>query len=262
MPGSRCSEMLFGKRSAEELRSRRRVRGGETMALTRNDGPPRSVLNHIGVGLALPVAILVIALATTGLAYAADGTDVSPHAVRAKMNYCEVCHGVSGQGFQQGFYPVPRLAGQTVDYIENELKGFADRQRSNKEAPAKTNIMFNVGHVLSPAMIKALAEKFHALNPPPLGGAPKGNLTAGKKIFEDGIPDAHVPACATCHGKDARGNGPFPRLAGQLYSYVVSQLSNWGQERAETNSQIMGPIAHKLSKSQIEAVAAYVSDLH
>lgn len=211
---------------------------------------------------ALLAAVVVIVFSTAGLADAADSADVSPHALRAKMNYCEVCHGVSGQGFRQGFYPVPRLAGQPVDYIENELKGFSDRQRSNKEAPAKTNIMFNVGHVLSPAMIKALAEKFHALNPPPLGGAPKRDLAAGKKIFEDGVPGAQVPACASCHGKDGKGNGPFPRLAGQLYSYVVSQLSNWGHERAETNSQIMGPIAHKLTKSQIEAVAAYVSGLH
>ena len=141
------------------------------------------------------------------------------------------------------------------------MKGFADRQRANKEAPAKTNIMFNVGHVLSPAMIKALAEKFHELNPKPLGGAPKENLAAGKKIYQEGIPSAKVPPCAQCHGADGKGNGPFPRLAGQLYSYVVSQLSNWGQERAETNSQIMGPIAHSLTKPQIEAVAAYVSDL-
>ena len=65
-----------------------------------------------------------------------------------------------------------------------------------------------------------------------------------------------------CHGAEGKGNGPFPRLAGQLYAYVVAQLTNWGHERTEENSQIMAPIAHGLTKPQIEAVAAYVSGLH
>ena len=121
--------------------------------------------------------------------------------------------------------------------------------------------MFNVGHVLSPAMTKALATKFHELDPKPLGGAPKENLAAGKKIFTEGISSAKVPPCGSCHGSDGKGNGPIPRLAGQLYPYVVRQLTNWSHERTEENSDIMAPIAHGLTKSQIDAVAAYVSYL-
>jgi cytochrome c553 len=91
-------------------------------------------------------------------------------------------------------------------------------------------------------------------------------LKAGRQIFEDGIPDANVAACAACHGPDARGSGQFPRLAGQLYPYVVKTLTNWGQERGQipTNqdtSAIMQPVAHSLNKAQIDAVAAYVSSL-
>ena len=44
--------------------------------------------------------------------------------------------------------------------------------------------MFNVGHVLSPAMIDALTSDFNQLNPKPVGGAPKENINEGKKIFE------------------------------------------------------------------------------
>jgi cytochrome c553 len=99
-----------------------------------------------------------------------------------------------------------------------------------------------------------------------LGGGPKGLAAAGRQIFEDGIPDANVAACAACHGPDARGSGQFPRLAGQLYPYVVKTLTNWGQERGQipTNpdtSAIMQPVAHSLNKAQIDAVAAYVSGL-
>jgi cytochrome c553 len=160
---------------------------------------------------------------------------------------------VSAQGFL-GYYPIPRLAGQQVAYIENQLKGFVEQKRAS-------NIMFNVGHVLSPAMITGLATSFHDLNPKPLGGAPKELVAQGKRIYEEGIPSANVLACASCHGQDAKGNGQFPRLAGQLYAYVSLQLTNWSKERGETLSNVMAPIARNLSDEQMRAVAAYLSYL-
>jgi cbb3-type cytochrome c oxidase subunit III len=231
------------------------------MALTLNEGRRRQMLDRASLRLALPAAILVVALSATGRAYSADDTaGVSPQALRAKMNYCEVCHGAEARGFV-GYYPIPRLAGQQVEYIENELKGFVEHKRVNAASPTATNVMFNVGHVLSPAMIKALATNFHDLNPKPFGGAPKELAATGKKIFDEGIPGTKVPACASCHGPDAKGNGQIPRIAGQLYPYVVTQLTNWSKERTEENSDIMAPIAHELTESQIKAVAAYVSYL-
>jgi cytochrome c553 len=198
----------------------------------------------------LASAILAIALA--GAARANDA-DPSTKEVQAKLQYCNVCHGVSAQGFL-GYYPIPRLAGQQVGYIENQLKGFVEQKRTN-------NIMFNVGHVLSPAMITALATRFHELNPKPFGGAPRELVAEGKKIYEEGVASANVLACASCHGPDAKGNGQFPRLAGQLYVYVSLQLTNWSKERGETLSNVMAPIARNLSEAQIKAVAAYLSYL-
>jgi cytochrome c553 len=218
------------------------------------------IIKGVRLRLALSAMMLAIVFSAVVGADHAIAAGVSPQQVKAKLDYCEVCHGVEAQGFV-GFFPVPRLAGQQVEYVENQLKGFVERKRANTASPEKTNVMFNVGHVLSPEMITALAESFHELNPKPLGGAPKENLAAGKKIFEEGIPSAKVPPCASCHGQDATGNGAIPRLAGQLYPYIVTQLTNWAKERAETNSSIMAPIAHSLTKSQIDAVAAYVSYL-
>ena len=70
-------------------------------------------------------------------------------------------------------------------------------------------------------MHTALAADFSELNPKPLGGAPRDLMAAGKKIFDEGIAAANVPACSSCHGPDAKGNDVFPRLAGQLYPYIV-----------------------------------------
>jgi cytochrome c553 len=237
------------------------LQGDETMLMLKK-GRRRRMPNGPLARVLLPAAVLVMVGIGGAKSYAADDSAaVSAQAVDAKLKYCEVCHGASARGFV-GFYPIPRLAGQPVEYIENELKGFSEQKRMNKQSPGATNVMFHVGHVLSPAMVKALATRFHELNPDPVGGAPQQDIAAGKKIFTEGVGNAKVPPCASCHGPDAKGNGPIPRLAGQLYPYVVKQLTDWPHERTETNSDIMAPIAHELTKTQIEAVAAYVSSLH
>jgi cytochrome c553 len=140
------------------------------------------------------------------------------------------------------------------------LEAFIDRRRVNF-------YMFKVAHSLSPEMLTALANHFKDLNPKPLGGCSRATRRSRKKIFEQGVPDAKIPPCSTCHGPEAKGKGQFPRLAGQLYPYIVKALTNWGQERDQggtakpDTSAIMRPIAHGLTESQIEAVAAYLSTL-
>ena len=204
------------------------------------------------------VVVLAIVYATVGHAEDKVTAAVSEQELQAKTDYCKTCHGVSGQGFR-GSFPMPRLAGQQPEYLTNQLQAFIDRRRTNP-------VMFNVAHVLSPAMLKALAEHFRDLNPKPLGGASKELVAAGKKIYEDGVPSAEVPPCATCHGPEAKGADAFPRLAGQLNDYVAKKLLNWSKERGQDpakpdNSAIMQPIAHGLTEDQVNAVAAYLSYL-
>jgi cytochrome c553 len=211
------------------------------------------IMTAVSLPFALQLVALTIVFSTEGSAAGAETSAVS-----AKISYCEDCHGPSGQGYR-GYYPMPRLAGQQTEYLVNQLRAFVEHRRTN-------NIMANVAHVLSPSMITALAIHFRELNPEPLGGAPKGLVETGKKIFEDGVPDANVAACAACHGPDATGSNQIPRLAGQLYPYILTELANWGKERGQIPSKpdtsaIMEPVAHSLTKPQIEAVAAYLSYL-
>ena len=122
--------------------------------------------------------------------------------------------------------------------------------------------MFNVGHVLSPAMIKALATDFHDLNPKPLGGAPKDLWPRDRKSFNEGLPDASVPPCASCHGPEAKGNDAVSSVGGSALSLSGRPIDELGKERGEeTNSNVMAPIAHSLTAPQIKAVAAYLSYL-
>jgi cytochrome c553 len=185
-------------------------------------------------------------------------SSVSARELKAKTDYCRTCHGVSAQGFR-GAFPMPRLAGQQPEYLKNQLQAFIERRRTNP-------VMFNVAHVLSPPLLTALSTYFQELNPKPLGGGPKELAPAGKKIYEEGVPSAEVPPCASCHGPDAKGADAFPRLAGQLNDYIFRKLTNWDKERGQDKanpdtSAIMQPIAHNLNEAQIKAVAAYLSYL-
>ena len=208
------------------------------------------------VGLRWALRTAVLALAFTGMVARAEDKFASRGSVQAKLSYCKDCHGASAQGYP-GFFPIPRLAGQQTEYLENQLRAFIEHRRTN-------NVMFNVAHALNPGMMSALAANFKQLNPAPVGGAPRQLVAEGKKIFEDGLPEANIAACAACHGPEATGTGEIPRLAGQLYPYVIKTLTNWGKERGQNpakpdTSAIMSPVAHSLSKSQIEQVAAFVS---
>ncbi len=205
-------------------------------------------------------AAFVVIASVSAVAHAEDKTAASIPAaeLKAKSDYCKTCHGYDAQGFR-GSVPMPRLAGQQPEYIENQLKAFIEHRRDNP-------VMRNVVHVLSPAMVTGLTTEFKNLNPKPLGGAPKELVPEGKKIYEEGVPSANVPACASCHGPEAKGDGQFPRLAGQLNDYVIRKLTNWDKERGQDKanpdtSAIMQPIAHELTETQVKAVAAYVSQL-
>jgi cytochrome c553 len=212
----------------------------------------------ISFALALQATILATVFTAAGRAEDQGALAFSKQELQAKVQYCKICHGPSGEGFH-GAVPIPRLAGQQREYIENQLRALIARRRTDP-------IMSQVAHPLNPSMVPDLAAHFSELNPKPLGGARKELAAAGKKIFEEGIPETNVPPCASCHGPDAKGSGQVPRLAGQLQDYILKELKTWSEERGldpanPDPSAMMAPIAHSLTDSQIEAVAAYVNYL-
>ena len=208
--------------------------------------------------LALSAAILAIVFSGAVRADETGAPALPRQNLQAKIQYCYDCHGSSGRGYR-GYFPMPRLAGQTTEYFDNQLRAFAERRRETHIAMPMSRV-----HGLSPAMRTALAAHFTRLNPIPFGRTDRKLVATGKAIYEEGVPGDNVPACSACHGPEAKGSGPIPRLAGQLYPYTTKELANWSRERGQNptaTAAVMQPIAHSLSRSQIEAVAAYLSDL-
>jgi cytochrome c553 len=187
-------------------------------------------------------------LLATGVASAAqDGA-----ALDLIRRECSTCHGARGTSVSPTF---PNLAGQSAAYLEAQLKAFRDRSRADPHAQA---FMWGMAAQLTDSMISDIAAYF--ASQPPAKGTPAGRdeVAAGKAIYEDGIGAQRVPACKSCHGPKAEGNGPFPRLAGQHRDYLEKQL-----EAFAVNLRA-NPIMHENSKSltalQISQVAAFLSE--
>jgi cytochrome c553 len=181
--------------------------------------------------------------------------------LEAKIQFCTECHGKVFHGFR-GYYAIPQLAGQQVQYLETQLTSMSDHVRND---PVAKRFMWPVVSSVPKDMFPVIAKRLSELDAARATDGPRRLVEAGRKIYEDGIPDANVPACSACHGPDAHGQDQIPRLAGQLYPYLQDQLTAWqhgfrGKDPTDPNNDnVMVPIASALNKEQIKEVAAYLS---
>jgi len=164
---------------------------------------------------------------------------------------CTWCHGPSAQGFTTA----PRLAGQRHQYIASQLRSFKDHSRDN---PFSKQYMWGAAARLDPQTARDFAAYFAAL---PAEAADDGNgalVAEGRTIYEQGIPDANIVSCLVCHGPNAEGFEGIPRLGGLSYSYLKARLEQWA-EGFHASAEPMPRVANKLSSSEIEAIASYLS---
>ena len=166
---------------------------------------------------------------------------------------CSNCHGVTGIATSPNF---PNLAGQTEAYVIAQLNGFKSHDRQD---PAGFEYMWGLSRSLIDDQIQGLAAYFAAQQAArqPLEGT-AAQVEAGKEIFVNGVSAKNVPACATCHGAEGRGNATFPRLAGQHADYLAKQLLVFQRTDERPAGSIMKTVAHELNRDDIENVAAYL----
>ena len=195
---------------------------------------------------------LSAAVAMSWVAFPLQAQDGEAAKVAAQV--CASCHGRTGESISPAF---PKIAGQSSEYLETQLRAFRDRSRADPMAQA---YMWGMTSQLSDSMIKQLAAFYGGQKPPHGKSANPKLAAAGKTIFEGGIPAAKVQACATCHGKEAAGSGVFPRLAGQHSEYLVKQLVLFkSSQREGGNASIMHAVSTGMSFDQMQAVAAYLA---
>jgi cytochrome c553 len=209
----------------------------------------------------VPYAVLTLTVA--GLLAACAGNersrnlaDPSVPAQTLARQVCANCHGVTGNAVSPNF---PNLAAQTEPYLVAQLSGFKSH---NRQDPAGFEYMWGISRSLSDEQIQGLAAYYTAQRPVPQGiESPKELIQRGQALFENGLPDQGVPACAGCHGSHGEGNAIFPRLAGQHADYLVKQLVVFQRTDQRPAGVAMKAIVHELTRHNIDDVAAYLQAL-
>jgi cytochrome c553 len=170
---------------------------------------------------------------------------------------CEACHGVHGEGMAAAH--VPRLAGQSADYLQKQLDDYADGRRDNP-------IMANFAKALSPQQRMRFATRYASMSAPYLAQtAALGavSLARGHQLAYQGDEAKRTPACNGCHGPDGIGVvHAAPYLAGQSAEYLAAALKAFQQgTRKNDAGQSMRSVAERLDDADIAALAGYFAGL-
>lgn len=203
------------------------------------------------------LSALGLSLLAAGCANLQHSRNVADPAVPAKVlaeQVCSTCHGLDGNPVSPAF---PRLAAQTPAYLTSQLNNFRGHGRSD---PAGSEYMWGLSSHLTDEQIAGFAAYYSAqvAQRDPGAGKDAALLARGKDVFEKGVPEQNVMACATCHGPKAAGNDVFPRLAYQHADYIVKQLSVFQNTHGGRPGTPMAAIVFPLPEDAKEAVAAYL----
>jgi cytochrome c553 len=200
------------------------------------------------------VTASIVAAASVFLASHTTSALADP-AAQVEASKCTVCHGIHGEGAPGG---VPRLAGQNADYMNHALSMFKTQTRASP-------IMQPVARNLSDMEIRQLADYFSNQSAPRVDMAASTSpqlVLAGKQLADQGA--ANVAACFSCHSAQGKGNGArFPAIAAEPAQFVINRLHEF-QARAQGKTPepgTMTAVAAALDEEQIEAAAAYLSQL-
>lgn len=175
--------------------------------------------------------------------------------MEARVQGCVTCHGQSGQGTNNGYFP--RIAGKPAGYLYNQLVAFRDGNR--KYPPMNYLVAY-----LPDAYLREIAEHF-AQQRPAFGAHKDPNadpamLSRGQLLATAGDAQKGVPACVACHGAGLTGMNPgIPGLVGLRSAYIAAQLTRWRVgDRHATDPDCMKRIASRLSDADVAAVATWL----
>ena len=171
------------------------------------------------------------------------------------LQVCSSCHGVDGNSTSPAF---PKLAGQQDAYLIAQLKFFRGHDRID---PAGSEYMWGITRKLTDEQIAGLARYFSQQKDAPNVAGDPATVAAGKAIFENGIPDKGVAACAGCHGAMGMGKDTFPRLAGQHANYMMKQLHILSETNQRPAGAMMKPLVHGLTSADLVAVTTYLQGI-
>jgi cytochrome c553 len=162
-----------------------------------------------------------------------------------KSRACIACHGPEGSSANPA---MPSLAGQPAQFIATQLLMFREGNRKDAQ-------MSPFAVDLSNADLSNIAAYFAAQKlSPPAHQTTAAGAEAGPRL-------ARQFNCVQCHGPALMGQQHIPRLAGQQYEYLKTQLRGFkASTRFDMDGQ-MTSAAQALSDADIELLADYLAGL-
>ncbi len=181
----------------------------------------------------------------------------APYVHAAEAPPCEACHGAHGEGMAAAH--VPRIAGQSADYLQKQLNDYA---RGTRENP----IMSNFAKQLSAEQRARFAARYASMAAPHIAPTTAFNaaqLARGHQLAYQGDELKRLAACNGCHGPDGIGVAyAAPYLAGQSPEYLASALHAFHQgTRKNDSGELMRSVAQNLDEADVAAVSAYYASL-
>ncbi|MCK5715938.1 MAG: cytochrome c4 [Thiomargarita sp.] len=174
---------------------------------------------------------------------------------KMKSAICMACHGVDGNSINPLW---PKLAGQHVSYIVQQIKAFQSNDRNDP-------IMTGMAMPLTPEDMYNLAAYYSSL-PSTTETVSDEFVTLGQKIYRGGNKKSGLPACIACHGANGKGNpaAKYPAISGQHAAYSKKQLMDYKSKvrKPVGNAAIMHDVAFKMSDAEMNAVTHYMQGLH
>lgn len=166
---------------------------------------------------------------------------------------CGYCHEYDGNS-RMPLYP--RLAGQTKQYIEKQLRDFRiGKRKGTMQATAE---------MLTDEDISVVANYFsqQAVVVNNRNSSMNKQDEIAQNLFLYGDKNRNLQACTTCHGQFGLGVAAVPRLANQHEGYLYQQLLAFkAGERTNDDSQQMQGISQKLSNNEMRLLAKYLANL-
>ena len=128
-----------------------------------------------------------------------------------------------------------------------------------KSGKRKSTAMADMVAKLTPDEMRALGRYFENQSAPSEPAKDADLAAVGRYIFHVGNKFSGVPACASCHGAQAKGSVTLPRLAGQYAGYTEAQLKLFNDRERTNDNAVMHAIVSKMTALEMAAVAEYLS---
>jgi cytochrome c553 len=190
-------------------------------------------------------AAVILAAALPFLAWPRAVPAADPEAGRQKAQACAACHGPGGNSVIPS---TPSLSGQPTQFIVTQLIMFREGNRKDPQ-------MSPMAKDLTNADVNNLAAYYFAQPVTPLAHATAADkAAAGRRLTEQNH-------CVDCHSPTLRGQQHIPRLAGQQFEYLRTQLRGFkAGTRFDMDGQ-MSSVAQPIPDADIEILADYLAGM-